>query len=36
MTDNIISFEDCRLSKRGGTVFGISKDEVVIGSTIAV
>jgi hypothetical protein len=35
MTDNIVSFEDCRLSKRGGTVFGISKDEVVIGSTIA-
>lgn len=35
MTDNIVSFEDCRMSKRDGTVFGISKDEVVIGSTIA-
>jgi hypothetical protein len=35
MTDNIVSFEDRRLSKLDGTVFGTSQDEAIIASTIA-
>jgi hypothetical protein len=35
MTDNIVSFEDRRLAKLDGTLFGTSDEELIIASTIA-
>lgn len=35
MTDNVVSFEDRRLAKLDGTLFGKSEDETIIASTVA-